>query len=425
MRPKLIIFAGMVLLAVSATVGWWFLRPPGSSHAPPIRQVEHPEPPNESIDHESEAEKATAENVVGFCQEVDHLEAYRCTGECSRAVRADFDGDGSAEKLCASEVWIQNRLCRTPTHRLQVDLYKGQRWLLHQQLNPGVFWAERFHLVKDLDGDGRAELVTRLELSPDCSGCTAYCIYVFDGEGFFEALNLFGVSPHSPQVARVLRDYSEIQTHIESRCRAASKRGNPGGGGDDPAACAPGATWLLDSDGDGRVEIVQLLDPPAGDYLLESKWYRLLVMELGRTPAATPHRFHPLEMEGGWGYVRLLGFLKTRSGRVNALINFAHPGTSTAYPILRVFEIRGLGLKQVGELYGFYEHAVPDRLRDVDQDGNTEIIHVASDYWLPGKSHAEVVLNYEIMTYTGGKYVPAGPEINVMVDMRDDNEENE
>jgi hypothetical protein len=415
----------MVLLAASAALGWWFSRPSGSPPAPPTLQVEQPELPNEAVEHESEAEKESADNVVGFGDGSDYNEVERRTSECVRTLKADFDGDGEPEELCTSEVWIQNRLCRTPTHGLQVDLYKGQRWLLHQQLNPGVFWAERFHLVKDLDGDGRAELVTRIELSPDCSGCTAYCVYAFDGDNFFEALNLFGVSPLSTQVGRVLRDYSDIQAHIESRCRAASKRGNPGGGGDDPAACASGSTWLLDSDADGRVEIVQLLDPPAGDYFLKSKWYQLFVMELGQTPAASPHRFHPLEMEGGGGYVGLLGFLKTRSGRVHALINFAHPGTSTAYPILKVFEIRGLGLKQVGELYGFYEHAVPDRLWDVDQDGNTEIIHVASDYWPPGKSHAEVVLNYEIMTYKGGKYVPAGQEISEMAVLREDEDEDE
>lgn len=423
MQPKLMIFAGILLVVLSAAGLWWPAEKKRSTAIPVAGQDDQLTAFNEA---EAEEPEAVAENVVGFGCGKNYLEADRCTGECSRTVRADFDGDGSAEKLCASEVWIQNRLCRTPTHSLQVDLYKGQRWLLHQQLNPGVFWAERFHLVKDLDGDGRAELVTRLELSPDCSGCTAYCVYVFDGDGFVEALSLFGVSPLSPQVTRVLRDYSNIQTHIESRCRAASKKGSLGGGWDDPAACASGSTWLLDSDGDGRVEIVQLLDPPAGDYFLETKWYRLFVMELSQTPAASPHRFHPLEMEGGGGYVRLLGFLKTRSGRVHALINFAHPGTSTAYPILKVFEIRGLGLKQVGELYGFYEHAVPDRLRDVDQDGNTEIIHVASDYWPPGKSHAEVVLNYEIMTYKRGKYFQAGPEISEMVDMRDDdNEEDE
>jgi hypothetical protein len=68
---------------------------------------------------------------------------------------------------------------------------------------------------------------------------------------------------------------------------------------------------------------------------------------------------------------------------------------------------------------------VPDRLWDVNQDGNTEIIHVPSDYWPPGKSHAEVILNYEIVEYKNGKYVPAGPEISNMVVLREDDEEDE
>jgi hypothetical protein len=87
--------------------------------------------------------------------------------------------------------------------------------------------------------------------------------------------------------------------------------------------------------------------------------------------------------------------------------------------------MQGLNLKQVAELYGFYEHVVPDRLWDVNQDGNTEIIHVASDYWPPDKSHAEVILNYEIVEYKNGKYVPASPEINEMAVLREDVEEEE
>ena len=424
MRPKLIIITGMALVAASAAAGWWFSRPPGSTPAPPSRQVEPPEPPNEAVDHESEAGKV-ASNVVGFDDGSDYNEVERRTGECVRTLKADFDGDGEPEELCAGEAWIQTHQCRAPFRRLVLDLYKDKQWLLRQQLNPGVFWEERFYLVKDLDGDGRSELVTRLQLSPDCSGCTAYRIYTFTGDRFVEALSLFGVGPHSRQVARVLRDYIDIMDHIESRYRAVTGRKNPCGYGDEPTSCAIGSTWLLDSDADGRVEIVQLLDPPKDDYFLESRFYRLFVIQLGPKKTRGPHRFHPLEMEGDQGFIALLGFLRTRNGRVHALVNFAHPGTSTAYPILNVFEVRGLNLRRVAELYGFYEHVVPDRLWDVNQDGNTEIIHVASDYWPPGKSHAEVILNYEIVEYKNGKYVPAGPEISEMVDMGDDNDEDE
>jgi hypothetical protein len=71
-------------------------------------------------------------------------------------------------------------------------------------------------------------------------------------------------------------------------------------------------------------------------------------------------------------------------------------------------------VKRIAELYGFYEHVVPERLWDVNQDGNTEIIHVGSSYWPPGKSHSEIILGYEIMEYKNGKYMAASPEIEEM-----------
>ena len=262
-------------------------------------------------------------------------------------------------------------------------------------------------------------------MPPKPARCTAYRIYTYTGDLFVEALSLFGVSPHSPRVGRVLRDHIDIMGHIERRYRTVTDRKNPCGYGDEPSSCAIGSTWLLDSNADGRVEIVQLLDPPTDDYFIESRFYRLFVMELGPKKTRGPHRFHPLEMEGDQAFIALLGFLKTRDGRVHALVNFAHPGTSTAYPILNVFDVRGLNLRRVAELYGFYEHVVPDRLWDVNQDGNTEIIHVSSDYWPPSKSHAEVILNYEIVEYRNGKYVPAGPEIEGMVVLREDEDEDE
>ena len=424
MQHKLRIFSAVILAAACAAAGWWFLRPPVPLPAPPITQTEQTEPPEEAADEESEPEVG-ALNVVGMSESERYKEVERRVSECMRTLEADFDGDGEPEQLCVREVWIQTHQCRAPFHALIVDLFKDGQWLLRQQLNPGVFWEERFYLVKDLDGDGQAELITRLQLSPDCSGCTAYRVYTFTGDYFVGALSLFGVSPHSPQVARVLRNYADILNHIDSRYRIVTARKNPCGYGDEHSSCANGTPWLIDSNADGRMEIVQLIDPPTGDYFIKSRFYRLFVMELGPKKIKGPHRFHPLEMEGDQGFIALLGFLKTRNGRVHALVNFAHPGTSTAYPILNVFEVQGLNLKRVAELYGFYEHVVPDRLWDVNQDGNTEIIHVASDYWPPGKSHAEVILNYEIVEYKNGKYVPAGPEISDMVVLREDDEEDE
>jgi hypothetical protein len=380
--------------------------------------------PEESAAEEAEP-GVEASKDVGFNGISRFDEIKRCVSACLRTIEADFDGDGKLEHLCAREAWVQTRQCRTPYHRLVLDLSRGKEKLLRQQLNPGVFWEERLYFVGDLDGDGRAELVTRLQLSPDCSGCTTYSIYTFTGDYFEEVASLFGVSPRSPQVGRVMRAYNDILDRIETRYRSETGRDNPCGYGQEPSSCVAGPTWLLDSDGDGRVEIVQLMDSPVDDYFLKPRYYRLAVMELGPKGAGGPLAFYPLRMDGMVGSVSLLGFLKTRNGRVHALINFGYPGTSTAYPILNVFEVRGIGVKWVAELYGFYEHVVPDRMWDVDQDGNTEIIHVPSDYWPPGKSHAEVILNYEIMEYRKGKYVPARPEIRDVAVLQEDEEEDE
>ena len=48
-----------------------------------------------------------------------------------------------------------------------------------------------------------------------------------------------------------------------------------------------------------------------------------------------------------------------------------------------------------------------NRLRDIDGDGNTEIIYVEDAYWPSGKSHAYIVPIYGIAEYRDGKYVNA------------------
>jgi hypothetical protein len=233
-------------------------------------------------------------------------------------------------------------------------------------------------------------------------------------------LNLFGVSPHSPQVANVYINYYDILSYIEDRYKIETSRKNPRRYLEEPAVRSEGVPWLIDSDSDGRVEIVQLLEEPTADDFLKPRLYRLFVMELEPKKNRGPYRFYPLEKWREQGHASLLGFLKTRTGLVHALVNFAIAGTSTAYPILNVFEMRGVHMKRVAELCGFYEHVIPDRLWDVNQDGNTEIIHVGAVYWPPGKSHAEVILDYEIMEYKNGKYAPASPGIKQMAILRDD-----
>ena len=352
-------------------------------------------------------------------------EAERHISEYVREVAADVDGDGEREHLCLRTAWVKTNGCKIPFHTLIVDLFKEGIWILRQELDLGVLWEEQFFLVKDLDGDGEAELITRIQMSPGCSGCVAHRIYAYDGRAFVEWLNLFGVSPHLPQVARVLRNYNSILDHIESRYKIEISRKKPGGHGDEEGGSGASAPWLLDSDGDGQVEIIQLLHPTAGEYSLDSRVYRLLVMELPAKGIRGRHRFYPLKFDGPGGHLSLLGFLKTRDARIHALFNFAYLGTATGYPILNIFEVKGVEVKRIAELYGFYEHVVPERLWDVNQDGNTEIIHVGSSYWPPGKSHAEIILGYEIMEYKNGKYLPAGPEIEEMAVLGNGEEEDD
>jgi hypothetical protein len=403
--------AGVVVLMLVSGVCWWVLRQTVLPPSAPLAPVE-----SAHLQEGDETENPGAEqgplHVAGAADGTLGDEEERCTSECLRRAAADFDGDGDVEILCAREAWVKMDQCRTPYRELIVDLFKDDRCVLRQHFDSGVFHEERFFLAWDLDGDGQAELITRLKLSPDCSGCVAYRIYSYIEDSFSGMLNLFGVSPKSSQVKQVLLNYFDILKHVDRLYRLETSRENPCGYGEEPSSCVVGHPWLLDSDGDGRLEVVLLLEPPTDDYFLKPRFYRLLVMELEGKGNRGPHRFYPLEMGGGGGFISLLGFLRTRDGRVHALVNFAHPGTSTAYPILNVFEVKGTSVKPISKLYGFYEHVIPDRLWDVNQDGNTEIIHVPFDYWPPGKSHAEVVPYYEIVEYKGGKYVPAGPGIN-------------
>lgn len=419
--PWVLMFIGFTCLAAT---GWLLFRPVASPPRLPVAQSESEDLPEENGAEESETEPEPL-RLVNHRGSAIQDEDESCISECIRRLEADFDGDGEKEQLCVREAWIKKDNCRTPFHSLVVDLFKGGQWMLREHFGDGIFWEERFFLIKNLDGDGKAELITRVQLSPDCSGCVSYSVYAYSEEGFSQILNLFGVSPHSPQVADVYIKYYDILNYIEARYKIETARKSPHGWIEEPSVRAEGVPWLIDSDSDGRVEIVQLLDAPPGDDFLKPQLYRLFVMEMEPKKTRGPHRFYPLEKWQEQGHASLLGFLKARTGQVHALVNFAISGTSTAHPILNVFEMNGVKMKRVAELCGFYEHVIPDRLWDVNQDGNTEIIQVGSVYWPPGKSHAEVILDYEIMEYRNGKYVPTSPEIKQMAILRDDEEEGE
>ena len=421
MKKKRRAAVAAIFSAMCAVFIWWFFQSPVLLTTLPNLQTEQAELPGEAETEESKQEKS-ALHVVGLDDTIRFDEVENHISECVHRLQVDFDGDDQTERLCFRKAWIRADQCRTPFNALIVDVFKDKKWVLRQQMKQGVFYEERFFLVKDLDNDGTPELITRLQLSPDCAGCAAYAVYVFTEGSFVVEMNLFGISPHSRQVARVFRNRAGIRDTIDRRYRIELSADNPCGFAGKSSHCANDALWLLDSDGDGRVEVFQLLDPPQADfdYRSDSLNYRMFLMELPAKGIEGRHRFHFLKIDDTSGDISLLGFLQFNDGRVHALFNYGHPGTSTAYPILNVFEVKGIGLKRIAEFYGFYSHVVPDRLWDVNGDGNTEIIHVSSEYWPPGKSHADVILEYEIMEYKNGTYAPAGPGISDMAILSDE-----
>lgn len=231
----------------------------------------------------------------------------RRISDCVRRLQVDIDGDGELERLCFREAWIRVDQCRTPFNALIGDVFKDEKWILRQHLKQGVFHEERFFLVNDLDNDGKTELITRLQLSPDCAGCAAYAVYVFTEGSFVAEMNLFGVSPRFRPVASVFCDRAAIRDTVDRRYRIELSDDNPCGFPGKPSRCGNGSLWLLDS----------------------------------------------------------------------------------------------------------------------NHVGNTEIIHVSSEYWPPGKSHADVILEYEIMAYKNGTYEPASPAIGEMTILDDETDSGE
>ena len=209
-------------------------------------------------------------------------------GRCGRVFKADVDGDGRRERVCVRTAAIGSPDERPVREVLVVDLYKYEEWFLRQELDPGLFDEERFHLLRDLDMDGGAELVTRLYAGQYNPGAETYRIYKFDGYAFVQTLHVFGLPPQDASVAYFLRHLPEVRASITERYKAETGSedlcGDPGEEGD----CFEDSPWLLDSDGDGRLELAQLLEPPAGDGTRPAP-FRLFVKEFRRI--AVPDAF--------------------------------------------------------------------------------------------------------------------------------------
>ena len=163
-------------------------------------------------------------------------------GECLRVSHIDVDGDFRRERVCVRVATYEGGGGQ-PREALIVDIHKRGEWLLRQELSGEPFRAERVLLLRDLDMDGSAELVTLLASNPERPDGDVGRIYKFDGYTFVEALNVIGLPPQDASVVFFLRHLEEIQAEISERysarpgsrtsartaaTRATASRGRPG-----------------------------------------------------------------------------------------------------------------------------------------------------------------------------------------------------
>ena len=171
--------------------------------------------------------------------------------------------------------------------------------------------------------------------------------------------------------------------------------------------CIKSDPWMIDSDYDGHPEIVFLIRSPVYIGSDWEKYYNIFLAKLTKTGELVCYNLHKINVPCCDAFVDILGFLGTRDKHTHLLINFAYPGTGTGYPMLKIFDILPTNVQKIGEFAGFYEHAIADRLKDIDGDGNTEIIYVKDTYRPPGKSNAYIMPIYGIAEYRDGRIVNA------------------
>jgi hypothetical protein len=212
---------------------------------------------------------------------------------------------------------------------------------------------------------------------------------------------LFGINIDHPSLKKILQDLPDNEKIIVSCLKEKTKDDQPCGV---YGECTISSPWIVDTDQNGQLEIVMLVEPPRGDFGSKAKNSYLFFSEYSadaknpqRTLISLPLKHYPIK--------KFLGFLETRDKRTHLLINIADIGTTSAFPILNTFDIRWPKIKKIGEFFGFYEHVISDRLRDLDGDGNTEIISVGESYVPPGAAYADIVLLYNVAEYRHGTYV--------------------
>lgn len=331
----------------------------------------------------------------------DRLFINRCRPE----FQVDCDGDGEPEDLCVQSM-TEAKDGHIPKHYLLVDTYREKEWVVRQKFGLGFYWEERYFDFVDLDGDEEAELVTQARLGPDCAGCGAYRIHMFEDCAFYNALNVFNMSPYDSRVKKVLKMLDRIDPVETVGFDRARKPGELAVCNDEDFFKEDCAPWLVLSG--GKTLLVHTLIYREAEATYINRRAGVLITEI--TPKGTLGRQHFFQYPEDPEEVSrsALGFLKTAGGKIHLLTTIDYRGTSLGYPVLEVLELQGLKLKPVGEFSGFYHHVIPERLIDFDQDGSTEIVYVAQSVWPPGGAHADEIPIYGIAEYRKGKYTEAG-----------------
>lgn len=324
---------------------------------------------------------------------------------CRPEFQADCDGDVEPEDVCVQGM-TEAKDGNIPKHHLLIDVYKDKKWVLRQKLELGFYWEERYFDFVDLDGDGEAELVTQVRLGPDCAGCGAYRIHMLEDCAFYNALNVFNMSPYDSRVKKALKMLDRIDPEEAVGFDRSRKPGEAAVCNSEDFFKEDQAPWLVLSG--GKTLLIRTLtyhDAAIGHIKRRAG---VLVTEVSAKGALGGQFFFEYPEDPEEVSRSALGFLKTAGGKIHLLTTIDYRGTSFGYPVLEVLELQGLGLKPVGELEGFYHHVIPERLIDFDGDGTSEIVYLAQSVWPPGGSHAEEIPIYGIAEYRKGKYREAG-----------------
>ena len=326
-------------------------------------------------------------------------------GKCIAWFEVDIDQDNIQEIICPRLAIFEND--NAYCHSLVIDIFtKDKKWVLRQKFDRGdIFYGmETFFDIVDLNNDNIPELITKLQVGPDCPGCESYRIYSYKMGQFKEALSVFNVSPYV--VKSVIENLAAIHEYTISYCKRASNK-ETRRYWNTFIEDYDFDLWLLDSNNDGKLEILQLIEPLTDDCLTDSQ-YLLLIMELSQKGSVFTSSFLSVDMQDSFRSADIIGLLK-QNNEINLFVNGNYAGTSFAFPILHIFKVNGNNLTKINEFYGFYYHNLSQRFKDLDQDGDIEIIYIDNVIWPSSAPHCDSIPIFGIAEFSkkNGKYLEA------------------